>query len=293
FNLVHLHPDSPPPPKKGNCRKQPLVRFKKTKLTQPLSSPTILKQQMTAPLTPVHSEPSWQDHQDPAAAAAAATCSSSSDTFINFFQLGVSPFAYGPDVGSLDLHQLLDSSYCLPLLQMHHHHQQQSSPHFALPPLSSIDTVTPYFGTTTAAADMYSVPPSASASPMPPYPPYPRLIESKVVSLQTKSQSPEVTYFPIPPTSPTTFGQQQQQQKQQIHSICPMDTLTKPLKPVRAHMEAGKRFRPTKAQVDWLKRKFEETPNPKSDEMRRLSDESGIEILKLRVWFQNKRTRSK
>ncbi|KAI8827888.1 hypothetical protein BJ741DRAFT_445233 [Chytriomyces cf. hyalinus JEL632] len=240
---------------------------------------------MTAPLTPVHSEPSWQDHQDPSATA--ATCSSSSsssDTFINFFQLGVSPFAYGADVGSLDLHQLLDSSYCLPLLQLHHHHhhqqqqqQQQQSSHFALPPLSSIDTVTPYFGTT----DLFSVPPSASASPMPPYPPYPRLIESKVVSLQTKSQSPE---------------QQKQQQQQQIHSITsPMDTfLTKPLKPARAHMEAGgKRFRPTKAQVDWLKRKFEETPNPKSDEMRRLSDESGIEILKLRVWFQNKRTRSK
>ncbi|KAJ3381774.1 hypothetical protein HDU80_001705, partial [Chytriomyces hyalinus] len=240
---------------------------------------------MTAPLTPVHSEPSWQDHQDPTAAAAAAACSSSSDnTFINFFQLGVSPFAYSPDVvASLDLHQLLDSSYCLPLLQMHHH-----SSHFALPPL--IDTVTPYFGT----AELYSVPPSASASPMPPpYPPYPRLIESKVVSLQTKSQSPEVMYFPIP-TSPTTttFGQQQQQQKQQQqqqqqqqnHIMSPQLDKPKPLKPVRAppHMEAGKRFRPTKAQVEWLKRKFEETPNPKSDEMRRLSDESGIEILKLR-----------
>ncbi|KAJ3377464.1 hypothetical protein HDU80_003267, partial [Chytriomyces hyalinus] len=137
---------------------------------------------MTAPLTPVHSEPSWQDHQDPttAAATAAAACSSSDNTFINFFQLGVSPFAYGPDVGSLDLHQLLDSSYCLPLLQMHHHHhqQQQQPQHLALPPLSSIDTLTPYFGTA-AGADLYSVPPSASASPMPPYPPYPRLIESK------------------------------------------------------------------------------------------------------------------
>ncbi|KAJ3231514.1 hypothetical protein HDU77_001087, partial [Chytriomyces hyalinus] len=170
----------------------------------------------------------------------------------------------------------------------------QQHQHLALPPLSSIDTLTPYFGT--AGADLYSVPPSASASPMPPpYPPYPRLIESKVVSLQTKSQSPEVTYFPIPTSPTTTSGQQQQQKQQQIHNISPLDTLhtPKPLKPVRAHMEAGKRFRPTKAQVEWLKRKFEETPNPKSDEMRRLSDESGIEILKLRVWFQNKRTRSK
>ncbi|KAJ3240116.1 hypothetical protein HDU81_004536 [Chytriomyces hyalinus] len=228
---------------------------------------------MTAPLTPVHSEPSWHDHQDPTATAA------SSSDFINFFQLGVSPFAYGPDIGSttstLDLHQLLDSSYCLPLLQMH----QQSHLTAALPPLSSIDTVTPYF----CSADLYSpVPPSASASPMPPYP-YPRLIESKVVSLQTKSQSPEVTYFPIP-SSPTCV-----QQQASLHS----SVAPKSLKPVRAHMESSKRFRPTKAQVEWLKRKFEESPNPKSDEMRRLSDESGIEILKLRVWFQNKRTRSK
>ncbi|KAI9351178.1 hypothetical protein BDR26DRAFT_914566, partial [Obelidium mucronatum] len=51
----------------------------------------------------------------------------------------------------------------------------------------------------------------------------------------------------------------------------------------------AKRFRLPKKQMDWLKRRYEETPHPTQEELMAFSSKIGMNKRKLRIWFQNRR----
>ncbi|KAI8610459.1 hypothetical protein BC830DRAFT_1145634 [Chytriomyces sp. MP71] len=224
-------------------------------------------------MTPFHSEPahpSWDRTAHPGSTALHGLGP------MQQYLYNVSPTFTQSEALSVDLEQLLDSSYCLPLLQ----------PHYA----------------GGYPNEIVSVSPSASTSPLP----FPHLVASKVVPLQPTptSLSPETPLFTIPvqqhDTSLLDCGFSQPHLSPHASVNCtgsPASPASKPSsapkRTITPDANSSARFRPTKQQIDWLRNKFDENPSPKSDELRRMSQESGVEVQKLRVWFQNRRTRSK
>ncbi|KAI8827890.1 hypothetical protein BJ741DRAFT_570624 [Chytriomyces cf. hyalinus JEL632] len=54
-----------------------------------------------------------------------------------------------------------------------------------------------------------------------------------------------------------------------------------------------KRVRVPRDQMEWLKQIYDVNPYPSQEELETISQDIGIGVRKVRVWFQNRRTRQK
>ncbi|KAJ3243094.1 hypothetical protein HDU77_007948 [Chytriomyces hyalinus] len=55
----------------------------------------------------------------------------------------------------------------------------------------------------------------------------------------------------------------------------------------------NKRFRIPRDQMVWLKKVFSETPLPSIERIAEIADEVGVDVHKIKIWFQNRRAANK